>query len=337
MRLLFFTILYILSLTVPSDAQQRKISTSDGLNIQSKAQKLITNLVYQYNQIITSDNDERTILIRNLTSPVDNGFTPFIDDQVIIEDDFTTIGNLPKDERDKSVDAYFQNIGLYYGKSDNGDFQNQNKKVEFKNIIFSKIMLSSSKDSLYIKSYFDVKYDGIDSRTQKAFIEPCHRVAEFQAHKINGIWQVFITSLSFYNSEKETDNSKNVLIEKKEGEILVAPIQDISNNNISEKKIVCRNPILQAFKIGEGWGIKDVDSDKIVVKPTFTEIEDFSDEGLALVNQNGLWGFINTAGDLVIKCEFDIADSFGKEKKGQARVQKGTKTFFIDSVGHKTR
>ena len=337
MRLLFFSIISILTLTEPVQAQKRRISTSDEFNIRAKAQKLINNLAYQYNQIITSDNDERTILIRNLTSPIDNGFTPFIDDQVIIEDDFTTIGNLPKDERDRSVDMYFQNIGLYYGKSDNGDFLNQDKKVEFRNVTFSKIMLNSAKDSLYIKTYFDIKYDGIDSRTQKIFLEPCHRVAELQVHKINNIWQVFITSLSFYNPEKDIDNSKNVLVEKKENEVLNAQTPEINTNAISEKRIVCRNPILQAFKIGEDWGVRDVDSDKIVLNPTYSEIEDFSDDGLALVNNNGLWGFINTNGDLKIKCEFDIADSFSKEKKGQARVQKGAKTFFIDINGNRIR
>ena len=253
MRPLFFATLFILSLFEPLMAQQRKISTSDELSIMVKAQKLITNLAYQYNQIITSENDERTILIRNLTSPVDNSFAPFIDDQVIIEDDFTTIGNLPKNERDKIVDAYFQNIGLYYGKSDNGDFLNQDKKVEFRNITFSKIMLNSAKDSLYTKTYFDVKYDGIDNRTQKAFIEPCHRVAELQAHKTNGVWKVFINSISFYNPQKDIDNSKNVLVQKKEDIISKQPVDEVKSSVastivLSPPPVLSASPALEALK-----------------------------------------------------------------------------------------
>ena len=247
MRPLFFATLFILFLVEPLKAQQRKISTSDESIIKGKAKILITNLAQLYNQILESDNDERTILIRNLTSPVYNSFPPFIDDQVIIEDDFTTIGNLPKNERDKIVDVYFQNIGLYYGKADNGDFPNQSKEVKFKNITY-KIMPTSAKDSLYIKTYFDVEYDGIDNRTQKAFIKPCHRVAELQVHKINGIWQVFITSISFYDSQNDINDSKNVLVQKKVGEIPQQPVDKVKSS-VAPPVAVDSPPALEALKV----------------------------------------------------------------------------------------
>ncbi len=60
---------------------------------------------------------------------------------------------------------------------------------------------------------------------------------------------------------------------------------------------------------------------KWVVKPQFDDISYFR-EGLAKVNKDGKWGFINKEGEIVIPPQFDEAVDFSE---GLARVEKDGK------------
>ena len=53
-------------------------------------------------------------------------------------------------------------------------------------------------------------------------------------------------------------------------------------------------------------------------------------EGLAIVKQNGKWGFINTKGEVVIPCIYDFADSFSE---GLDPVKQNGKWSIINTKG----
>jgi hypothetical protein len=68
-----------------------------------------------------------------------------------------------------------------------------------------------------------------------------------------------------------------------------------------------------------------------VIKPQFDWTDDFSDNGLAKVNLNGKYGYINQAGDWVIKPQFKDAYSFSDN--GLARVKVNGKVGVINNQG----
>lgn len=70
---------------------------------------------------------------------------------------------------------------------------------------------------------------------------------------------------------------------------------------------------------------------KVLVKPSFEALRDFS-EGKAAARQGGLWGYINTAGKLVIPAKFLRAQAFSSER---AAVEVAADQFaFIDPAGN---
>jgi WG containing repeat len=68
---------------------------------------------------------------------------------------------------------------------------------------------------------------------------------------------------------------------------------------------------------------------KVVIKPQFDEAYPFS-EGLALIRQKNKYGFIDSAGKVVIKPQFDEAYPFSE---GLAGIKVKNKYGFIDSAG----
>ena len=65
----------------------------------------------------------------------------------------------------------------------------------------------------------------------------------------------------------------------------------------------------------------------IVISCQFENARNFS-EGLAPVtNAKGFWGYIDKNGNWVIKAQYDYADSFVNE---EARIIKGSKVFYIN-------
>src|SRR5687768_8945424 len=65
------------------------------------------------------------------------------------------------------------------------------------------------------------------------------------------------------------------------------------------------------------WGYMDK-AGKVVVKPQYEDAKDFS-EGMGRVKEDGKWGFVNNSGELTIKPQYDKAMDFSD---GMARVFK---------------
>jgi hypothetical protein len=71
---------------------------------------------------------------------------------------------------------------------------------------------------------------------------------------------------------------------------------------------------------------------KLVVKQQFDLIADFS-EGLAKVELNGKYGYIDKTGNVVIQPQFDFANDFS-EGLAAVRLKSGGKTGYIDKTGN---
>ena len=65
---------------------------------------------------------------------------------------------------------------------------------------------------------------------------------------------------------------------------------------------------LYAFAKNGLWGFVDSDG-KVVIQPTYEAAKSFSN-GLAAVRQNGKWGFITPQNELVINYQFADVDYF---------------------------
>ena len=76
-------------------------------------------------------------------------------------------------------------------------------------------------------------------------------------------------------------------------------------------------------------GYKNKESEEIEVPLIYENAKDFS-EGLARVKQNGLYGYIDTTGTLVIPCQFQDALRF---IEGMAAVMVGATWGFINKAG----
>lgn len=211
---------------------QIKIDPKDEQNIKRKSLLLVNKLAEKYNQLLQSDSFERSILIDNMTLPSEKGLmSDFVSDQVIIEDDFETDTLKKKSIVDKKVDTYFKDIGLYYGMRDNGDNLNANKKVVFSNVITSNIMYAKKNEGPYLQVFFEVKYEGIDSRTQIKYIQPSQRIAEVQIQKQKGVWQVGIKSMRYYQEKPMLVSKQDIIMKTLES--LVSPRSTLSTKKDS--------------------------------------------------------------------------------------------------------
>lgn len=76
-------------------------------------------------------------------------------------------------------------------------------------------------------------------------------------------------------------------------------------------------------------GAKTSNSVRFAIKPQFDDVFIFAD-GLAPVEINGCWGYINQGGEVVIKPQFDEAYRFSE---GLAPVKKGSHYGYIDNSG----
>lgn len=219
---------------------QNTITSNDEIVIRRKAIGLVKDLEYKYNQLLGADSEDRNIMIDNMTLPTDGNISTFVNDQVIIEDDFQTRENKSNDIPAKKVDIYFKELCSSYGKQDNGDFANESKNVQFSNIMTSKIMAVSADAPLFIKIFFDVNYTGIDKRTSLPFKQPSKRVAEIAISKVKNSWSLAIYTIRFLKLVEE-DFSKNVKVEK------VTITQDLQSvlaeidQNIYSKAIISSN------------------------------------------------------------------------------------------------
>lgn len=190
-----------------------KITSNDEVVIKRKAIGLIDDLANKYNQLLDADSEDRKVIIENMILPNSDNFSTFVDDQVIIEDDFNTRELSTNEKLMKKVDIYFKDICFNYGRGDNGEFLNDGKNVIFSNIRTSRIMAVNPAAPLFIKVFFDINYTGIDKRTSKPFINPSNRVAEIKIEKSRNTWNLSIITIRYLQAE-EADFSRNVRIQQ---------------------------------------------------------------------------------------------------------------------------
>jgi len=91
------------------------------------------------------------------------------------------------------------------------------------------------------------------------------------------------------------------------------------------------------FYMGSGYGVLDKRG-KVVVKPTYRHLDNFSGGRARALVDDDKWGYIDTSGKLVIPARFDIAGSFSNglacvaEEVGKKRFRVG----YIDPSGKLT-
>ncbi|AEI51504.1 WG repeat-containing protein [Runella slithyformis] len=324
--------LFFLALTARSQPI-RQITKKDERDIKLGVRNLLTNnLPGIYRIMLSSTAVERKEYLNRLTTPGEERV--FLNDNFYIENDFyiRNRADLPKKERDLSIQDYFTELAKNFGRRDNDEDPNEGKEVKIPSITFLKnIQCRSAKDStLFIKALFTIDYDGI--AINKFPFKPEPRIAEIQVEKEGKRWRLYIRSLRFMDERENLaeDFSKNVAI------IENSPSKTINYEEAlsSETKTVSRIPLLKAFKMGELWGLLNDEDNvkKIVITPQFDELDEFSEDDMAPVSLGGSWGFINKNGVIVIPCQYQMVEPF---KKGKALVQTwgGAKPFSIDVTG----
>lgn len=82
------------------------------------------------------------------------------------------------------------------------------------------------------------------------------------------------------------------------------------------------------------YGFMDINGN-VVVEPKYSTVENFADNGLALVaiDDDEKYGFIDVTGKVVIDLQYDYAGSFSEEIEGLAYVSKGKEEGYIDASG----
>jgi hypothetical protein len=88
------------------------------------------------------------------------------------------------------------------------------------------------------------------------------------------------------------------------------------------------NPLFLVVR-NRKWGFID-STGKIVIKPQFNYAESFSEERAAFKSANGKWGFIDPTGKVAIEPQFDEVHFFFERRAG---VKSGGKWGFIDLNG----
>ena len=69
-----------------------------------------------------------------------------------------------------------------------------------------------------------------------------------------------------------------------------------------------------------------------MIKPKYEEASDFFDNGLACIQINGKWGFIDKTGEFVTPPQFSGVNGFSFNK-GYISVSKGAKIGIMDDSG----
>ena len=90
----------------------------------------------------------------------------------------------------------------------------------------------------------------------------------------------------------------------------------------------CRNGIIRARDANDEFFFYNKQGDRQMAE-SFKYARDFSD-GMAAVKENGLWGYINTDGEMIIKPWYQAAFDF---QSGSARVKKSCKWGLINKQG----
>lgn len=109
-----------------------------------------------------------------------------------------------------------------------------------------------------------------------------------------------------------------------------AALARVSNQiAITNRLLEVANPFLIPYRKGDKWGFCDRDK-RIVIECVYDEVDFFS-EGLAAVQLNGKYGFVDKTGNVCISTSFDYAYSFNRS--GLAAVRFDKKDILIDKNG----
>ena len=80
---------------------------------------------------------------------------------------------------------------------------------------------------------------------------------------------------------------------------------------------------------GDTFGFIDLNG-KLIIPLIYTNAKSFGSQLAPVCNSKNVWGYINKANKVSIPFQFNYADSFSE---GTARVMKGGKWVYIDSLG----
>lgn len=333
-----FLICLLFFLAKPARSQPiRQITKKDERDIKLGVKNLLTNnLPGIYRIMLSSTAADRKEYLNRLTTPGEDRV--FLNDYFPIENDFNIRNreDIPKNERDLSVQDYFTELAKNFGRRDNDEEPNEGKEVKIPAITYLKnIQCRSVEDStLFIKALFTIDYDGIAAN--KFPFKSYPRIAEIQVEKEGKRWRLYIRSLRFKDEREDNaeDFSKNVGIIENSTFKAINYEEAIS----AETKTVSRIPLLKAFKVAGVWGLLNDEDNvkKIVAAPQFDDLDEFSEDDMAPVSLGGSWGFINKNGVIVIPCQYQMVEPF---KKGRALVQTwgGAKPFSIDITGKQVK
>ena len=97
----------------------------------------------------------------------------------------------------------------------------------------------------------------------------------------------------------------------------------------SLKNVIEKINSISKFEENGKYGLINKADDEIILRPIYDDIKPFS-EGLAAIQLNDKWGFVNKLGRIIVSPQYLHVENFAY---GYAKVQKGAKDGFIDKTG----
>lgn len=182
-----------------------------------------------------------------------------------------------------------------------------------------------------LKSFYQLLGEHYQLLYKKAYYEPVNKMFEmlddlpYDTLVING-WDVFNMS-----EEKHSDQAKNWAFEIKEKSKLYDKALSKQNLGWLEKEVVARSgytsflemletdwidyglgywnedlykDISETFEDNGLWGLKDKKGN-IITPVVYEEIFAFSDEGIAVAQKNGKYGYLRNDGKVLIECIYE--------------------------------
>lgn len=182
-----------------------------------------------------------------------------------------------------------------------------------------------------LKSFYQLLGEHYQLLYKKAYYEPVNKMFEmlddlpYDTLVING-WDVFNMS-----EEKHSDQAKNWAFEIKEKSKLYDKALSKQNLSWLEKEVVARSgytsflemletdwidyglgywnedlykDISDTFEDNGLWGLKDKKGN-IITPPVYEEIFAFSEEGIAVAQKNGKYGYLRNDGKVLIECIYE--------------------------------
>lgn len=207
-----------------------------------------------------------------------------------------------------------------------------------------------------LKSFYQLLGEHYQLLYKKAYYEPVNKMFEmldalpYDTFVING-WDVFNMS-----EEKHSDQAKNWAFEIKEKSKLYDKAMSKQNLGWLEKEILARSgytsflemletdwidyglgywnedlykDISESFEDHGLWGLKDKKGN-IITPPVYEEIFAFTEEGIAVVQKNGKYGYLRNDGKVLVECLYDDAfDSLFIDDKNYGIIETDHKSGLI--------